>query len=189
MIRLSKSVLAVGGVFLTAGLIAFANPKTVHAVAAALVQVSNTASNPAVVQGIGKQAAQIVEISCGDTPAAAGHGGDCTLENDFGLQGGPTFYIVPSGQTLVIDSVDITTGIGAQSPCMSPAFVQLLVVDPSAALNESSRDSWLVPGGVGTAHYVYPSGIVVAGGTYVFGLGTTSACSVGVQLRGYLTAQ
>jgi hypothetical protein len=187
--QISRSVKAVGGVVLAAVVIGFTNPKAVHAVTAALVQVTNTASNPVVTQGTEKQAAQIVEISCGATPTAENHGGDCTLESDFGGSAGSTFFIVPSGQMLVIDSVDITTGIVAQTPCGSPAFVQLMVVNPSAGFSETVRDSWLMPGGVGTAHYVYPSGIVMTGGTEVFGLQSTTVCSVGVQLHGYLTAQ
>jgi hypothetical protein len=48
MIRLRVSALAVGGIVLAAGLLILAAPRTVHAVAAALVQVTNTASNPVV---------------------------------------------------------------------------------------------------------------------------------------------
>ena len=53
--RISKSVMAVGGVVVAAGLLTLTNPKTVHAVAAALVQVTNTASNPVVAQGIDRK--------------------------------------------------------------------------------------------------------------------------------------
>jgi len=64
MIRLSKSVLAVGAVVLAGSLITLMNPKAVHALAAALVQVTNTASNPAVTQSVGAQAGNMVHLTC-----------------------------------------------------------------------------------------------------------------------------
>jgi hypothetical protein len=189
MIRLSKSVLAVGGVVLAGGLITVMNPRAVHAVSAALVQVTNTASNPVVAQGIGKQATQIVELTCGFTLVPNAPENLCSLENGDGTSGGTTFYIVPTGQSLVIDSVDITTGIQLGKPCASSAFVELSVDNPVTS-QELTRESWLLPAGTATAHYVYPSGIVIPGGTGVHGLNSLfSNCSVGAQLHGYLTTQ
>jgi hypothetical protein len=189
MIRLSKSVLAVGGVILAAGLITVMNPRTVHAVAAVLVQVTNTASNPVVAQGIDKQATQIVELTCGYTLVPKAPDNVCSLENADGTPGGTTYYTVPNGQSLVIDSVDITTGIQAGTPCGSSAFVELSVENP-ATTQELAREWWLLPAGTGTAHYVYPSGIVLPGGTGVHGLNVIfSPCTVGAQFHGYLTTQ
>jgi hypothetical protein len=187
--RISKSVMAVGGVVVAAGLLTLTNPKTVHAVAAALVQVTNTASNPVVAQGIDKQATQIVELTCGLTLVSKAPQNVCSLENGDGSSGGTTFYTVPNGQSLVIDSVDITSGIQLGTPCMSSAFVELSV-DSSATSQELVREWWLVPAGTGTAHYVYPSGIVLPGGTGLHGLNVIiSPCTVGAQLHGYLTTQ
>ncbi|HEY5380936.1 MAG TPA: hypothetical protein VIJ65_01670 [Acidobacteriaceae bacterium] len=82
------------------------NPKTVHALAAALVQVTNTASNPVVTQNMGQQAAQIIHLRCTqDTIGRSGPGG-CVL---FSPSGNTITvpYVVPANQSLVITSVDI----------------------------------------------------------------------------------
>ena len=51
--RISKSVMAVGGVVLAAAAIGFTNPKAVRAaVVAAMVQVTNTAANPVITQSV-----------------------------------------------------------------------------------------------------------------------------------------
>lgn len=106
MIRISKSVLAVGGVVLASGLITVMNPKTVHAVAAALVQVTNTASNPVVNSEATISPSQIVDLNC--------NGG---LGSCFRVEpGGPLdqdAYVVPANQTLVITDIEIfTSGLG-----------------------------------------------------------------------------
>ena len=153
------------------------------------MQVSNTASNPVVTQGIGKQATQIVELTCGFTLVPKAPENLCSLENGDGSSGGTTYYTVPSGQSLVIDSVDITNNIQLGKPCTSSAFVELSV-ENSATSQLLTREAWLLPAGTGTAHYVYPSGIVLPGGTEVHGVSSIfSSCSVGAQLHGYLTTQ
>ena len=119
MIRLSKSVLAVGGVILAAGLITFTSPKAVHAVvAAALVQVTNTASNPVVNSDATRSPAQIVEIACTNVSCNAVEPGGST---DF------RSYVVPQGQTLVITDIEI------QAP---------LSVDQGSAPTGSSSRVW-----------------------------------------------
>jgi len=53
--RVLKSFLMIfGGVALLAGIGLVTSPKSAHALAAALVQVSNTAASPAITQGVDK---------------------------------------------------------------------------------------------------------------------------------------
>jgi hypothetical protein len=157
--------------------------------AAALVQVANTASNPVISQGIGNQAAQIVEIECGLAPGSPIQQG-CTPIGATGLAPQQPFvyeYVVPAGETLVVTSVDILSGSEAGSPCMSPAFVQ--VVTQVLALG-IIRKSWIIPAGTGTAHYVYPSGILFSPGTSINGVNNgTTTCTLTLDMHGYLTAQ
>jgi hypothetical protein len=198
MFRLSKSTLSWAGVAVAAILFTLAVPRAAHAVAAALVQVTNTASSPVISQDIGNQAAQIVQIECGVVPGSGitdpGH------ENLFGCVGVPALgvgsvpqssvYTVPAGETLVVTSVDILSGALAGTPCMSPAFPQLFTSTPNDVL--SARKSWIVPGGAGTAHYVYPSGILIPGGETILGIvnfATVSNCTITIDMHGYLTAQ
>lgn len=189
MTKLTKWSLPLGA----AGLIAIglAMPRAAHAVVAALVQITNTAASPAIVQGIGQQAAQLVEIYCGYYPAS-----DNTLflpctavppNGYIPFDSAAQQYVVPQGQTLVVTAADISIGIGIPSPCMSPFTVILGLYNPS--LNDTGpKIPWMVPAGTGTAHYVYPSGIAIASG---FGPGAIpyGNCSYSLSLHGYLTAQ
>src|SRR5580698_8665857 len=113
MIRLSKSVLAVGGVVLAGGLIAVMNPRAVAAVTAALVQVTNTASNPVVTQSVGAQAGNMVHLSCFFVLNQV-----TTSCSQVSADGKTTAgYTVPEGELLVISAVDLARSLdvlGAQ---------------------------------------------------------------------------
>jgi hypothetical protein len=106
MMRLSKPVLAVGGAILAGGLIIVMNPRTVHAVAAALVQVTNTASNPVPNSDITTSPSRIVALVC-----EGGRNGPCVGFAPGGALDA-TPYIVPAGQTLVITDVDVEASGG-----------------------------------------------------------------------------
>jgi hypothetical protein len=200
MIRISKSTLSWGGVAIAAILFTLAVPRAAHAVAAALVQVTNTASSPVISQSIGNQAAQIVEIECGYLPGS-GIGGaptvllGCIAMPATGLLQAPVTtsnYTVPAGETLVVTSVDIFSGAAVGTPCMSPAFPQLSVVVPTGpgTYDLVYRKAWIVPGGTGTAHYAYPSGILFSPGAIIQDVSNfVGNCSMTVDLHGYLTAQ
>jgi hypothetical protein len=98
--------MAVGGVVLTAALIGFTNPKAVHAVTAALVQVTNTASNPVVSSEVSLAPAQIVELACTT-------GAECFQVQPGGGVTSISGYVVPAGKTLVITDIDIYTGVSS----------------------------------------------------------------------------
>jgi hypothetical protein len=54
----------------------------------------------------------------------------------------------------------------------------------------STRKFWIVPAGAGTAHYVYPSGILFSSATAIIEVAnTTSDCGLTLDMHGYLTAQ
>lgn len=185
MIHIRKLALPFGGVVLVAGALTLAVPKAAHAVAAALVEITNTAASPVIAQGIGQQAAQIVQIECGNTVWGQYPGG-CIAVLPTTVSAPSTNYTVPSGQTLVITSVDILSG-AASSPCTSSAEPFMEAYFPDLG-KYATRKQWIVPGGTGTAHYVYPSGFLFASGSEPnFGNGGT--CTITLDLSGYLTAQ
>lgn len=194
MIRFSKSVLAVGGVVLAGGLIAFTNPKTVHALAAALVQVTNTASNPVVTQNMGQQAGQIIHLQCNQNTSGPYGPGGCGLPVAPGDTS--TVYVVPAGKSLVITSVDIyPTQIYMSTACSVNHDDGLLVAASGTSAFYAQR--WLVDNL--SVHYSYPSGIVIASGSSItgstgyFGVSPSSCYSSTdlddqFDLYGYLTA-
>jgi hypothetical protein len=195
MFRISKSTLSWAGVAVAAILFTLAVPRAAHAVAAALVQVSNTASSPVISQGIGNQAAQIVEIECGYLPLTDTDIG-CAAVPATGFLKKPSTsqYTVPAGETLVVTSVDILSGSAAGSPCMSFALADVAtsVAISSSSNVEGPRKFWIVPAGAGTVHYVYPSGILFSPGTAIydaFNSGPGSTCTITIDMHGYLTAQ
>jgi hypothetical protein len=179
MIRLSKSVLAVGGVVLAGGLIMVMNPRAVHAVSAALVQVTNTAANPAVTQSVGAQAGNLVHLSC----AVPLSGLSVTCNRVAADTSITTNYTVPAGESLVITAMDVwplgpvcpgTYTISLGSPSFAGVFLQLPATDPPA-----------------TIHFVYPSGPVIGEGITPTLASSSSACDSSLEvvaIFGYLTA-
>jgi hypothetical protein len=177
MIRIPKSVISFGGLFLAVGLITLAIPRAARAVAAALVQVTNTVTT----QDTSRQAGQLVHLNV-------------ELLSDqfekFSLvtASGPIAnYSVPTTASLVITSVDITpstlsAGLGAT--------IHLFGGEPSAML--FAMPGQLNPGQFATIHFSYPSGIVIAPSLIpsVQMLSNTGAGGndVFVDLFGYLTS-
>lgn len=179
MIRLKKWALPVTGLGVTLALV-FATPRAAHAVVAALVQVTNTASNPAVTQDTSHMASQMVHLTCYGTSTDAG-GGTCYSISPSAEISGSGDYFVPSGQSLIVTSVDIYgTNSSGSAACPSAMLVRL-----------TSYSYWqLTAGEVAVAHYSYPSGIPL-GGVVLNGVGVSaggSSCSAAVQVYGYLTA-
>jgi hypothetical protein len=170
--------MAVGGVVVAAGLIMLATPNTVHAVAAALVQVTNTASNPVVTQSVGVQAGNLVHLSC----AVPLSGISVTCNRVAADTSITTNYTVPAGESLVITAMDVwplgpacpgTYTISLGSPSFAGVFLQLPATDPPQ-----------------TIHYVYPSGPVIGEGITPT-LAASSACDSSLEvvvIFGYLTA-
>ncbi|HEX4154081.1 MAG TPA: hypothetical protein VHY48_00580 [Acidobacteriaceae bacterium] len=188
MIHLSKSVLAVSGAVLAAGLIAFTNPKTVHAVAAALVEVTNTAANPVVTQSTAQQATQLVQLSCNmNFVTETGGSGSCNLLSPtMGLSG--TAYIVPSNQSLVVTAVDIVPD-NYRDYCGGGVYGESLQIAgsgivPYAQLWTVSFSGTTALGA--TAHFTYPSGMAFAPNSTLTAE-ESSGCPANFELTGYLT--
>lgn len=178
MIRLPKSLLSVGVFGLAFATLTLSLPKAAHAVAAALVQVTNTASNPAVTQDTSHLASQMVHVACfGESLHSTG--GGCNLISPSATPFFPSDYAIRG--TLVVTSVDVN---GSDSTGASPC--------PSALqVNLTQYSYWdLTAGAAATAHFVYPSGFALAGldlnGVSVIAGG--SNCSAYVHIYGYLTA-
>jgi len=172
MMRISKSVFAVGGVVLAGCLFTVMNPRSVHAVAAALVQVTNTASNPVVNADATRSAAQIVEIYC--NPAFS-----CNSVAPGGAVD-PTDYTVPAGQSLVITDIEILTQSGSYLSVFNIAY------QPSPGFVGSYYGPYYHVASDGlTHHFALQRGIVWPSGGALRPFGT-----LGLQatLHGYLTA-
>jgi hypothetical protein len=176
MIRLSKSVISFGAVALVACVATLAVPRAAAAVAAKLVQVTNTAANPAITQSARNLASQLVHLTSSPPPQ-----GVTTFVNAFSNQN--VAYYVPAGQSLVVTAVDITPPPGCTS---QPSPFELI-------------DSGGLPTLIGrcpplnTGHFECPSGIVFAAGSrpeILFGAGTcTNGAAALVNLFGYLTSE
>jgi hypothetical protein len=173
MVRLSKSAMAVGGAVLAAGLIGFTNPKTVHALAAALVQVTNTATNPVVTAEVSRTAAQTVSLYMGQN-----NDGSRTpfLEMIPGGGVNSDAYVVPDGESLVITEIDIQA--------RNAGFFQLTpVTTGSSGMNFNQL--FEVPDDSATHQFLFPNGIVWPSGHNV---PYSATAGIGqVVLRGYLT--
>jgi hypothetical protein len=177
MFRTPKPVLSCGAVAVPMGILMLAAPRAAHAVAATLVQVTNTAANPAITQSAPTQAAQLVNL-------AINVGGSFSPVNLFALAPDGTSslgYTVPSGQYLVITGADI--GISTFSP---PTGVCAAQSWSSAELLAGGiyKHDWTVTS-VATAHFDYPSGLPIGPGLTVQVL---TACGANIELQGYLTS-
>jgi hypothetical protein len=184
MFRLPKSILAVGGAALATVLLILAAPRTVHAVAAALVQVTNTSSNPVVTQSIGQQAAQSIHLTCYNA---------CTA---FNISGSNVSYIVPDNQSLIITAVDITPTQIYISPACNVNHLDGLYITSSGG--SAYSQIWVVAST--SMHLSYPSGMVFPSGTtftnatiYTNPISPPSCYSSAdfsdkIDLYGYLTA-
>jgi hypothetical protein len=141
MIRLPKSILSFGAVALLAGVITLAVPRAAHAVAAALVQVTNTVST----QDTYRQANQLFHLTgdvSSDTPVALSLVIPTTL---------------PTASSLVITAIDIAPQGGSANG------YTVIVFGPGNGM------SWSLPAQpnsaqLSTVHFSYPSGIVMAPG-------------------------
>jgi hypothetical protein len=154
-----------------------AAPRAAHAIAATLVQVTNTAANPAVAQSPNTQAAQLVTLELSIT-SIPGSGYYYFFPLTY-TGPGPSFT-VPANQSLVVTDIDLTPSICSSG---TPA----LVLNSNPTSNLSLAMSYLqVPTGI-TTHLQYRSGFVFPPGSTPGG--SMSGCaSTGVYVHGYLTS-
>ena len=194
--QISRSVKAVVGVVLAAVVIGFTNPKAVHAVTAALVQVTNTASNPVVTQSVGAQAGNMVHLACSFVLQQVN-----TSCSQVSADGKTTAgYSVPAGELLVITAVDLARSPDALGGlCQDDVQISLLSsTGPLSVMGPTTNSlvmSVTVPNTVATTHFTYPSGLVMSGGVMLQGGPDTVSSGIGscpvyetANIYGYLTA-
>jgi hypothetical protein len=159
--------------------LALVTPRAAHAVAvaAALVQVTNTVASPAITQDTSKRASQLVQLNCGSsvniTQDAVSRCYEFSLANAFGP---PPAYSVPAGQNLVITSVELSNSGGYTGNN------QLYLGDTNQGVN---YHQWTFSG-PNTIEFQYPSGIALSSGTAP----VVSSINGGafLQITGYLTS-
>jgi hypothetical protein len=172
-IRVPKFVLSLGAVALAALAFTLMAPQRAHAVASALVQLTNTLTNPGVTEDVSKQAGQMIDLVCGGFGPSSGTA-QCYPATNLGSSN----YTTPPNESLVVTSVDITGDNAA-------TWGVLIRTSAPTVLG-----TWIGAGG-NTIHFSYPQGLVVPPNSSVFALssGSGSGQYPTIQLMGYLTYQ
>jgi len=147
MIR--KSLTALGAVFLLALLLAALAPKAAHGVAAALVQVANTAAAPAITEDLSKLPSQSVHLYCSPVCSQVFPNGNLT----------PSAFTVPATQSLVISTVELQASGGGDVILSQTNF------SSGAGGNVTTESVTWVLYTAGPFQFEYPSGMVFAPGT------------------------
>jgi hypothetical protein len=166
--------------------LALVTPRAAHAVAAALVQVTNTTENPAITQSVPSQASRLVLLSSSLPPNSFAE----FVSAGPGSTGNFALYAVPAGQSLVITAVDITPSVGCSTGSFNFSVQDFL----SDEISVVSTMTWTVSA-PNTGHFEYPSGIVYPAGSaplvnFNAASNTSGPCanSAQVNLLGYLTS-
>ena len=181
MFRIPKSVLSSAAVVIAAGMLLVV-PRAAHAVAATLVQVVNTAANPAITQDTSKQASQIVTLVCNPVvtfPSSSA----CIQVDGHGQYSQIQPYAVPPTASLVITGLDYDPN-GAPS-----GQGTLSILDQTNAVPiDNAFENIGVPNFSLPLQVQFPSGIVLAGTArpaIVLSIGSTNPF---IYLHGYLTS-
>lgn len=189
--RLAKFALPLGGVAI-AGLLVLTAPKAAHAVAAALVQITNTASNPAITQDVGQQASQMVLIYCSsEFTTCLGRAPNMEPIDNTGVPGLNGTFVVPTNETLVITGVDMASVTASSALCPSQTSITLNVYGSGGVyvLESYQPAFWVLSANAPTRHFTYPPGFAIGPGfAPQISYGTSSSCYASVYIRGYLTA-
>lgn len=172
MFKTRRQFFSFGAGAVALGGLTAAAPRAAHAIAATLVQVTNTAANPVITQSVNTQASQLVELV---TPFGADiFPSSIPVKLQLISASGSSPYTIPAGQHLVITQMDITLLNGK-------AALGLYAGDLQAAYASVTA--------IGTQQFHYPTGIPVASGqqvSVVYYTGVTGDVSLNVY--GYLTA-
>lgn len=168
-----KAVSAFAGILPAALLIAALAPKATRGIAIALVQVANTAANPAMTQDTSKQVSQIVELTCGTAAQK------CTQL----LPGAPlpsTAFTVPTGQTLVVTNIEFESVDNGDVATFQIAYQ----IPPGAPLLKS----WSAAGNGATAEFSLGPGFGIAAGDSIDVVEQFNTVGERAIIRGYLTS-
>jgi hypothetical protein len=171
--RFAKNILmAAGALVLALMLLSVMAPKAVHAVAATMVQVVNTTSQPIPSQDISRLPSKNVQLNCNAIANA------CAIVEQNGTLDSTTPYKVPSGMDFIVTDVEISTTKLGSSPTTN---FSLVWTPPSGTL---MGFGWTVLNNGATAEYGFSNGIVILPGSTVtpeFGSNVNYA-----YVRGYL---
>jgi hypothetical protein len=162
-----------GAVALAAMLLSLAAPKAVHAIVAALVEVTNTPANPVPTADVHQSAAQNIELYCSAPYVAA-----CGILPQTG--GFPVAWVVPSGQNFVITDVEVSMNQYAEG---GQSFYSIAWTPPGGT--GVRTENWFVPNNGTTTEFQFSNGIVVLPGSTVVSQGGSNVNQAIV--RGYLT--
>ena len=181
MKRFRKYSLQIAAAAIVAVVLTLAAPRAVHAVTAALVTVTNTASNPVVAQSVNQLTSQNVMLQ-----ASADVGSFKTFHQKLTDGTFPSVFVVPSGQSFVVTGIEILPTLpGGFSTPVGGSTDSVEILD---ALSLNVRIQMLVPFGE-TKHYEYASGLVfTAGQTVLMHSDVSSASLVTIYIFGYLTS-
>lgn len=152
-----------------------ATPRALHAVAAVLVDVTNTVARPAISQDVSKLAASQVLLV-----GSIGQGSSGNFHQVHSTGQDPSIFQVPEGKSLVVTSVDVLTAPGG--------FADLIETDQG---NNVDLATWIWPtnGDPVTLQFRYPSGLVLSSRSIpAIGGHTAGNTIISVSLYGYLTA-
>jgi len=125
---------------------------------------------------ISKSALRYVELICDNLPS-----GHCTQVGGAGKGGGGT-YIVPSGQNLVVTSVEITGAPGGAGSMSLYVFSQSSGGDQWVVPNDGNTHSFQFPG----SGIVYPAGFTFNSSNVIF-FGNFGNITPSAILVGFLT--
>jgi hypothetical protein len=176
MFQLPKSVLSFGAGAVALGILVLTAPRAAHAIAATLVQVTNTAADPAITQSANTQASQLVELTLPLNVFLNEAAGLVAMHQFLEPAGvAAESYVVPTGHSLVITGIDMN---------VSPGGINFSLFLPWSGGNWGISNA-LLPAGFQQIRY--SSGIVVPAGAFV-NIGAPNGGSAGdVLIHGYLT--
>ena len=165
-----------GAAALAAGVLILALPRGAHAIAATLVQVTNTAAGPAVVQDVSKLASQQVTLlAYGLFPGTEANLVQMSVQGTVSTES----YVVPAGQNLIVTSIDIKP----YAPGSGTNGITILNTQPGLPL-----ESYVVTNSVSTT-LQFPNGIVFpAGESLIVDNAINSSGVLSATVRGYLTS-
>jgi hypothetical protein len=164
---------------LALGAIGLLTPRAAHALAATLVQVTNTIANPAITQGTNTAASQLVLLQTPFGGSLSPNSPLTALDQIIPTSGLSTSpYVVPAGQTLVVTGMDVTA--------YGPGGAFMVLVNPAAGGN--TPVAWVSVPKSGTQQQTFATGIAFPAGAQVLVFNSVGATgSADVFVRGYLT--
>ena len=171
-------LLPIGGGLVVISALTLFTPRTMHAVAAALVQVTNTLSNPAITHDTSRAASQVVLLT---TPGGVSlfAGQEVQMVQLIPTLGdSSSTYTVPTGQNLVLTGVEFN--IFSANP---NTYVYL---GHSTSTGLTPDEPFLLPN-AGHQEFRLGSGVVVPAGSYVY-VSNTGGALINAVIHGYLTA-